>query len=353
MIKRRKILIYLCVIEMLASLFSFANAIESHAVVLMYHRFDESKYPSTNIQSEQFIAQLDFLEKNDFRVWSLQKIIHYLQSQIPIPDKTVGISIDDAYISVYQVAFPILKKRNLPFTVFVATEPVDNKNPGYMSWDHLREMMKAGVSIGNHSRTHLHFVNQKKNESKKDWLQRIENDVLYASRRIDEELGIKANYFAYPYGEYNLTIAALMENLGFVSFGQHSGAIGERNNMNFLPRYPLSESFADLNNFKDKVLSLPLPVLAINPLEVVTQSTKPLLRMELDTSIAKVRDLRCYAAGQGLLNMDWKENGLVLIQATKPFLTRRSRYNCTLPMQGRYYWYSHLWVQSNIPELAH
>ena len=337
---------------MLASSFSFVNAIESHAVVLMYHRFDESKYPSTNIQSKQFIAQLDYLEKNDFRVWSLQKIVHHLQSQIPIPDKTVGISIDDAYISVYQVAFPILKKRNLPFTVFVATEPVDNKNPGYMSWDHLREMVKVGVDIGNHSRTHLHFVNQKKNESKNDWLQRIENDVLYASRRIDDELGIKTNFFAYPYGEYNLTIATLMENLGFISFGQHSGAMGERNNMNFLPRYPLSESFADLNNFKDKALSLPLPILTIKPLEVVTQSNKPELEIRLDTKIVKARDLRCYAASQGVLDMDWKGGGVVSVQATMPFSTRRSRYNCTLPMRGRYYWYSHLWVQSHVPELA-
>ena len=353
MIKKGKILFYLCFIEILASVFSFVCAVESHAVVLMYHRFDESKYPSTNIRSEQFIGQLEFLKKNDFRVWPLQKIIDHLQSQKPIPDKTIGISIDDAYASVYEVAFPILKKRNLPFTVFVATDPIDNKNSDYMSWKHLREMVESGVDVGNHSRTHLHYVNQKDNETKQAWLKRIENDVLYASRRLHEELGVKTKFFAYPYGEYNMSIAFLMESLGYVSFGQHSGAMGEKNNMNFLPRYPLSESFADLTNFKDKVLSLPLPILTINPLEVVTVSSKPELEVELDTKIVQARDLRCYAANQGLLDMSWKGRGKVLIQATAPFTTRRSRYNCTLPIRGRYYWYSHLWVQAHVDEFAH
>jgi len=351
--KRRKILFYLCFIAFCVSLINVASAIESHAVVLMYHRFDESKYPSTNIQSEEFVAQLDFLEKNGFQVWPLHKIVRHLQSQSQIPDKTVGITIDDAYVSVYQVAFPILKNRKLPFTVFVASDPVDNKNPGYMSWDQLREMVKSGVDIGNHSRTHMHFINQRKAESKANWLLRIKNDVLFASSRIEAELEIKTNFFAYPYGEYNLSIASLMEDLGYISFGQHSGAVGEKNNTNFLPRYPISESYADLDNFKDKVLSLPLPILEVKPVEVVTLSSRPELEIKLDTNIVKALGLRCYAANQGLLEMTWKGEGHVAIQAAKPIKTRRGRYNCTLPKEGRYYWYSHLWVQTSIDELAH
>ena len=351
--KRRKILIYLCFIEVFLAFFHSAQAIESHAVVLMYHRFDESKYPSTNIQAEQFVAQLDFLEENDFQVWSVRKIIHHLKSRLPIPDKTVGITIDDAYASVYQVAYPIFKKRKLPFTVFVSTDSIDNKNPGYMSWAELREMVSSGVEIGNHSRTHEHFVNRKLHEKEIDWLQRIEKNVSYAGDRIKKELKVKLDFFAYPYGEYNLLLASLMENLGYVSFGQHSGAIGELNNMNFLPRYPLSESYANIDNFKDKVLSLPLPVINVDPLEVVTQSVKPLLELELDVTKVKNRNLQCYAAGQGLLNVLRRDDGKYSVQAMKPFTTRRSRYNCTLPISGRYYWYSHLWVRADVDELAH
>ena len=351
--KRRKILIYLCFIEICLGFFNVAQAIESHAVVLMYHRFDESKYPSTNIQAQQFVAQLDFLEKNEFRVWSLRKIIHHLKSGSVIPDKIVGITIDDAYASVYQVAYPILKNRKLPFTVFVSTDSIDNKNPGYMSWAELREMVKSGVDIGNHSRTHDHFVNRKLNESEAGWLQRIESDVNYASDRINKELDIKPDFFAYPYGEYNLSLASLVESLGYISFGQHSGAMGESSNLNFLPRYPLSESYADLSNFKDKVLSLPLPLLKIEPLDVVTQSARPILKLELDTNKVQARNLQCYAAGQGLLNVRWRGGGKYTVQAMKPFTSRRSRYNCTLAERGRFYWYSHLWVRIDVDELAH
>lgn len=320
----------------------------------MYHRFGESKYPSTNIQTAQFIGHLNFLEENDFHVWPLREIIQHLRSQSPIPDKTIAITIDDAYASVYQVAFPILKKRNLPFTVFVATDPVDYKNPGYMGWKQLREMVKSGVDIENHSRTHEHFVDQKKNESRFEWLQRIENDVLYASRRIHDELNIKPKFFAYPYGEYNLPVAAILENLGYISFGQHSGPLGEKSNMNFLPRFPLSESYADLDNFRDKILSLPLPKKEVKPLEIVTQSARPELEIELDSNVVQARDLRCYSSNQGPLDVTSKGQGKVSIQAKKPFTTRRGRYNCTMSAgAGRYYWYSHLWVQTSLDEFAH
>ena len=73
----------------------------------------------------------------------------------------------------------------------------------------------------------------------------------------------------------------------------------------------------------------------------------------MDTNKVQARNLQCYAAGQGLLNVRWRGGGKYTVQAMKPFTSRRSRYNCTLAERGRFYWYSHLWVRIDVDELAH
>ena len=112
------------------------------AVVVMYHRFGESAYPSTNIKLEQFEGHLRELSKPEYSVLPIPEIVSRLKSGSPLPDRTVGISIDDAFLSVYQKAFPRLKKMGLPFTLFVATRPIDQNLKGYMSWDQIRELKK-------------------------------------------------------------------------------------------------------------------------------------------------------------------------------------------------------------------
>ena len=88
-----------------------------YATVLMYHRFDEHKYPSTNIMKETFIQHLNFLKENNFNVLPLSMLIDFFRENKSLPEKSVFITIDDAYKSVYDVAYPILKSFNYPFTV--------------------------------------------------------------------------------------------------------------------------------------------------------------------------------------------------------------------------------------------
>ena len=117
------------------------------AVVVMYHRFGETEYPSTNIRLEQFDAHLAELTSGKYTVLPLPEIVAALKAGKSLPDRTVGISIDDAYASVYDVAWPRLKKAGLPFTVFVSTEPVDRKLRGLMTWDQIRELKAAGIAV--------------------------------------------------------------------------------------------------------------------------------------------------------------------------------------------------------------
>src|SRR5690606_16678951 len=124
------------------------------AVVFMYHRFGEERYPSTNVTMAQFEQHLDFLEREGFEIWALPRIVSYLRDGRTLPDKVVAITIDDAYESVYTHAFPRLKQRDFPFTVFVSTDALDEGLGGFMSWEQLRELQAAGVTLANHSATH-------------------------------------------------------------------------------------------------------------------------------------------------------------------------------------------------------
>ncbi|MDH5410757.1 MAG: polysaccharide deacetylase family protein, partial [Alphaproteobacteria bacterium] len=95
------------------------------AVFLMYHRFGEDIYPATNVRIEQFEAHITELTKGPYTVLPASEIVAALQSGKELPDRTVGITIDDAYLSVYTEAWPRLKAAGLPFTLFVATDAVD------------------------------------------------------------------------------------------------------------------------------------------------------------------------------------------------------------------------------------
>ena len=95
----------------------------AHGVVLMYHRFGEERYPTTNIRLEQFKAQLDYLQREGFTIWPLRRMLDAIFNGGDIPDKTVSLTVDDAYLSVYTHAFPILRQRALPMTCLLYTSP--------------------------------------------------------------------------------------------------------------------------------------------------------------------------------------------------------------------------------------
>ncbi|MDX1810766.1 MAG: polysaccharide deacetylase family protein [Gammaproteobacteria bacterium] len=329
------------------------SANSDSAVVLMYHRFDENKYPSTNIRKEQFIEQLDYLQNNNFKIWPLHQIIDYIKSEKVLPANVVAITIDDAYASVYKVAFPILKARHIPFTLFVASDPVDSEFGNYMSWADLREMAASGVELGNHSRGHLHLVEKIGDESHEQWIKRSKQEIVFAAQRITEETGFTPRFFAYPYGEFNLPLSILLKDMGYVAFGQQSGAIGKTNDLGYLPRFPISEEFADMQQFATKVSSLSLPIDEVWPDEAVVKSAMPLMRIKLAEAFSNKNSLHCYVSGQGEGVVSWRNEKEFVVKANAPLMQRRSRYNCTLQKTGtnQFYWYSHLWIRTEFPEL--
>jgi peptidoglycan/xylan/chitin deacetylase (PgdA/CDA1 family) len=332
----------------LANVSSLAAAryLPGHATVFMYHRFGEYQFPSTNIRVEQFKEQLQFLEDNEFTVLPLEEIVEALKGNTSLPDKSVAITIDDAYRSVYETAYPLLQQYDFPFTVFIAPNTIDQGASAYMSWQQVREMHENGVTFANHSLNHDYLVRKKKGESDQAWTERVSNDIADAQQRIMAELGDAPNLFAYPYGEYNLQLMEVVKAQGYWAFGQHSGSIGPLSDVRALPRFPIAEAFADMASFKIKALSLPMPVLYQDPVDPQTSEKRPTLTVKLAPSELNAEQLACYLNGKQM-HIRWLKPGESFdVQADKDLPAGRSRYNCTAPDRSskRYFWYSHLWI---------
>jgi len=327
------------------------QAANQNAVVFMYHHFGEADLPTTNVTLDQFEQHLNLLEHDHYQVWALEKIVDYIRNDQPLPDKTVAITVDDAYRSVYTQAYPRLLAKGWPFTVFVSSDAVDQKLPAYMSWDQMREMRQHGVTFANHSASHDFLIRKRTGESLQGWRQRVIDDIQHAQARIEKELGEGAELFAYPYGEYNEALANIIKELGYTGFGQQSGAIGPYSDMRILPRYPMAEAFADIAQFRTKAASLALPVTDVKPWDPeLVKDLQPRMEVTLAASDARLDQLACYLSNQGHIEIIWLDKDRrFAVRADRPLSVGRSRYNCTAPsaQSGRYYWFSHLWIRTD------
>jgi biofilm PGA synthesis lipoprotein PgaB len=323
---------------------------DDSAVVFMYHRFGEDRYPSTSIRVDQFRQQMDFLREGGFTVIPLMDLLAFLSGNQELPPKAVVITVDDAYRSIYEVAYPLLVEYGFPFTVFVSTDPVDSKLPNYLNWDRIREMAGNGVTFANHGAGHIYMVERQPNESETLWQQRIGADIDKGWQRLTEEL-TGANkplrgVFAYPYGEYSTGTAQQLTKRGYIAFGQQSGAIGRLSDRRILPRFPMAEAFAGLDGFRTKAMSLPLPVTEVVPWDPVTSDPLPEIKITLAESSARLGGPACFVSGQGRVEITWVEpNRRFAVRPTQALAKGRQRVNCTAPRNdGRYYWFSHQWI---------
>ena len=124
-------------------------------LALMFHRFNENKYPSTNIRNEIFIEQLKEIEKLKMEFITFNKFEKIVKSNI---DKNyLLLTIDDAFESFYLNAWPMLKQKKIPFILFVSTREIGKY--GYMTWEEIKEVASYEfVTIGNHSHSHEYLI---------------------------------------------------------------------------------------------------------------------------------------------------------------------------------------------------
>ncbi len=304
------------------------------AVVVMYHRIgEESEYPSTSVSKEQFEAHITILRNGAYTVWPLGDVVAAFKSGRSIPDRTVAITFDDAYKSIYETAWPILKKANFPFSLFVSTDSIDRKTAGFMTWDQIREMHGAGVTVGNHTRTHLHMAASA--------LGRNLEEIRHARHRFENELSFTPTLFAYPYGEMSSAVRDLVIGEGFVAaFGQHSGVAHAGDDLFYLPRFAFNERYGTAARFERAIDALPLPVSGMTPMDPLIGANPPAFGFSVDPTLERLNLLACYHSQLGKVDLTRLGKARVEIRFAQPFKRGRSRLNCTMPgPNARWRWF--------------
>ncbi len=324
------------------------SAEEFGTVILQYHHVDTSTPAITSISIDDFRSHLDYLSENDYYVQTARELISTLSSDNEIPDKRVSITFDDAYKSIYTNAYPLLKQKRFPFTIFVTTDLIGRRH--YLSADQLREMQQHGATIANHTHSHTHLLRMKTAESNDAWLLRVKAEIEQAQAILESEFGETPRLLAYPYGEYNQQVLDLVGQMGFVGFGQQSGAAGKGSSLLVLPRFPLSGIYTDLNSFRLKIRTLPMPlhVFPVLDPQVSEPMSQPTLSLQFKQGNFRLHQLSCYGPG-GLTDLRQLSATEFIARSKVPVPVGRSRYNCTMPVNNsdRFYWFSQLWIRKN------
>ncbi|OOV86589.1 polysaccharide deacetylase family protein [Oceanospirillum linum] len=323
-----------------------------HAVVLQYQHISDRTPPSKSATEEELLQHLDYLKNHGFTVWPLEKIVERVKNKQSIPDKTVAITFDHAYISVYDNALKHLSDRKLPFTVFVAAAPILKAHPLYMNWKQLRNIQKAGGTIGSMGITSSNFAKALPGESTEERRLRITKEIDLNQKALKKYLGVAPKLFAYQAGQADEIARKVIKSKGLVAFGLHQGPVSRYTSMSYQPRFTATGTASNINNLSVKLTSLPLPVRRVKaqPTILSADNKRPQAQIELLSGSYQLSGLRCQNAdGLPVSTYISEEEG------KRPTFTIQSKlgenvgpieYTCTAPhdKSTRFYWFSHSWI---------
>ena len=298
----------------------------------MYHRFNEDKYPSTNIKMDIFKKQINIIKDKKYSFENPKNFD--LNFNNPKTEKKILITIDDAFSSFYNHAWPYLKKNKIPFILFVSTEPV-GKN-GYMSWEQIKEIEKEKFAfIGNHSHSHDYLLDLTFENFKKD--------INKSIKIFKKELGYNPIFFSYPFGEYSLEHKNYIKQKFKYAFGQHSGIIDLTKDKFELPRFPINEKYGELKRFSSIINYYPLPYKNLSPEDklVKENNNPPTVEVEFFEDQKNIKRINCFSnEGDewGNPNIEFSENRMV-VKFRDKFKFRRGRLNCSLNDEGKWRWF--------------
>ena len=294
-------------------------------ISLMYHRFEENKYPSTNIKILDFKKQLEIIQQNGIEFVNPKNFKNEIINNKK--QRKILLTIDDAFLSFYENAWPILKEKEIPFILFVSTREVGSLN--YMNWEQIKKISKEDyVEIGNHSHSHEYLVDEIDEV--------IKSDIQESINIFKKKLGKNSEFFSYPFGEYSTSFKNIIKNFNFkYAFGQHSGVIDETKNFYELPRFPINEKYGELKRFTSLTKTIPFKYKNIFPEEkyLLADNNPPKVKIEFYENIKNLKSINCYSNEAD----KWRKSEIAFISSNvlqvlikENFVGERGRINCSL-----------------------
>ena len=311
------------------------NQDDQGVLSIMYHRFEENKYPSTNIRMNIFLEHLGAIKNNGFEFYNPKLFDE--QFDKPKNNKKILLTVDDAFLSFYENAWPILKKNEIPFILFVSTQPIGKR--GYMTWEQIKEIEKEKFAfIGNHSHTHEYLI--------KFSFPDFKSDINESIKIFKKNLGYNPIFFSYPFGEYSLQQKNFIKKNFKYAFGQHSGVIDSTKDKYELPRFPINENYGKMKRFNSIIKYLPLQYKDFKPEDkyILAKDNPPTVEIKFFGNQKNIRKINCFSnegENWGNPNISVDENNIMKISFREKFTFRRGRLNCSLNENGKWKWFGH------------
>jgi peptidoglycan/xylan/chitin deacetylase (PgdA/CDA1 family) len=176
--------------------------------VLCYHRLGTGGGKMT-VSPANFAAQVEWLVRNHYHVVRLAQLGAYLDGREPLPQRSVVITFDDGYESVYRHAYPVLRKYGVPATLFVYTDFIGAGDA--LSWPQLQELAASGlVDVQAHSKTHRNLIERQAGEGDERYLQGLEQETRGPRELLEKRLPVQVHHYAFPYGDANEAVLDML-----------------------------------------------------------------------------------------------------------------------------------------------
>ena len=197
--------------------------------ILIYHAFD-TEIPNNSLaglftKPETFENAILTLKENGYTFITLEDLEKYNNGTIGLPEKNILITMDDGWLGCYTYAYPISKKYNVPATIFMINDLVENE--AYFSWEQAKEMYESGlVKLGVHGKGHLDCSTLSKST--------LISGYNYTYNKICEVTGDKVQkIMAYPSGSSNSNTISWLKNEGFnIQVQTKYGTVNKSSNLN-------------------------------------------------------------------------------------------------------------------------
>ena len=209
--------------------------------ILLYHRLGPTVADGMTIKTTVFEEHLKYLKENGYHVIPLRQVVDFYLKKGPAPaPKSVVIVEDDAHKSVYSDMLPLVKKYNVPVTVFVYPSAISNARYA-LTWDQIRALKKTGLfDFQSHTFWHPNFKKDRKRLKPAEFEKFVDMQLKKSKAKIEKELGGKVDLLAWPFGIYDDYLLKKAAEAGYVStFTIERRHVTPAESVTKLPRYLL------------------------------------------------------------------------------------------------------------------
>lgn len=180
--------------------------------ILLYHNID-GKGPFS-IDAAVLREHFQLIRERGIRVIPLRDLVRRLEHPAPYRDRVIVITFDDGYGSMYTKLLPLVREFGYPVTLFVYTDNISIRSSKNMTWDRARIMDRQGIDIQAHSISHPDLTDIARNNDAAS-RKRLYEELYLAKRIIELRMNKKIDFYAFPYGRYNLNLVDMAHKAGY------------------------------------------------------------------------------------------------------------------------------------------